>query len=244
MKASKTRGKKGGPKGKKAEPPAKMGIESKARASQHSMTPKGVLENKGEVKPKATATVSGIGAAEALSFLKETKGQVTWTAKEMASTLRIGDKQAEQALPVLQVQGYVRPAPRGEWLTTPEGEAVAGAKNPRYTRASVERAIAALKERMKEMNRDAAAEYKVTQAVAFGDFLSERPQVQAADVGVQLERRRSGHPGSTRESAPVESAVEQAAQKNVLQKLRARTALLNLHPYEEWMSRRSHREIL
>jgi len=197
-------------------------------------------------KRKINGNASGprIGASEALSFLKETKGQVSWTIREMASTLKIGAKEAADAIAVLQIQGYVRPAAGSDWLTTPEGEAVAGAKSPRYARASVEQALDALKARMDDMNRHATQEYQVTNAVAFGDFLSERPQVQAADVGVQLAPRKGGYRKLNPDVEAVDSAVEQATQRRVLQKLRARTALLNLRPYEEWMSHRSHRKIV
>lgn len=232
MTASKTHAKEKSAAGKKtvARKPAR--VEMSAAVSD------------AEKETSGNASAPGrIGAAEALSFLKETKGQVSWTTKEMASTLNIGTKEAADAVAVLQIQGYVRPAAGGEWMTTPEGEAVAGAKSPRYARASVEQAIAALRARMQEMNRDAAAEYKVTKAVAFGDFLSERPQVQAADVGVKLTKRKTAIERSAG-SEGVESAVEQASQKKVLQKLRARTATLNLHPHEEWMSHRSHRKIV
>ena len=238
MTANKTRAKKKIPLDKKTAA-RKPRVEMSAGASGKQTS----AREGAEKETGGNASAPGrIGAAEALSFLKETKGEVSWTTKEMASTLNIATKEAADALAVLQIQGYVRPV-AGEWMTTPEGEAVAGAKSPRYARASVEQAIAALRARMEEMNRDTAAEYKVTKAVAFGDFLSERPQVQAADVGVKLTKRKTATERSAG-SEGVESAVEQASQKKVLQKLRARTAMLNLHPHEEWMGHRSHRKIV
>jgi len=189
-----------------------------------------------------TTAMAEIGAAEALSFLKETKGEVSWTAKEMAQTLRISAKEAEQALALLQMQGYVKASGK-EWLTTPAGEAVTGAKPPRFARESVEQALAALKQRISEFNRDSTEEFKVTEAVAFGDVLSGRAQVQAADVGVQLTRRKSERRTQDVDTT-TSSAVEQAAQSATLRKLRGRTALLHLRPYEPWMSHRLHRKIL
>jgi len=47
-------------------------------------------------------------------------------------------------LQVLEAQGYVQRARgTGEWMTTPAGESVAGAKPPRFARESVEQAVAA-----------------------------------------------------------------------------------------------------
>ena len=185
-----------------------------------------------------------IPAAEAMSFLKETKGEVSWTPREMAETLKLTAKEAEQVLPVLQMQGYVKPAPSSkEWITTPEGEAVSGAKSPRFTRESVKKALAALQRRIEEMNRDRGAELTVTTAVAFGDFMSARPQVQAAEVGIELQhrQRRAAHDADV---PAHDSAVQQKLERAVLRKLRARTALLNLRPYEPWMSHRFHRTLL
>ena len=201
------------------------------------------MESTPKAANRATGVTPGIGAAEALSFLKETKGEVSWTAKEMAQRLDISTKEAAQALSLLQMQGYVK-ASGSEWLTTPAGEAVSGAKPPRFARESMEQALTALKERIAEFNRDGTEEFKVAGAVAFGDFLSGRAQVQAADVGVKLTRRKGERQRGDAEAASPESAVAQAAQSAVLRKLRGRTALLHLRPYETWMSHRLHRKIV
>lgn len=202
-----------------------------------------------------------VPAAEALSFLKDTKGALNWTTRDLAETLRIGPKEAEQILAVLEIQGYVKPlhGEKGVWLTTPAGEAVCGSKAPRFSRASVENALSALSERIAVFNRAAAGkrgsarnkseapsedtkqEFRVSEAVAFGDFLggfsADRARVQAADVGIQLVRREpAGHDPN--------SAVEQAARRAVIKQLRGGSALLNLRPYEKWMSHRAHRKLL
>ena len=65
------------------------------------------------------------------------------------------------------------------------------AKAPRFARESVEQAVESLKERIKEINNEVKGVFKITEAVAFGDFLlSELPRVQPADVGIGLARRR------------------------------------------------------
>src|SRR5258708_11077044 len=120
-----------------------------------------------------------IPAEAALSFLKDTKGTLTWTARDLADTLKINHPEAEQVLAFLQAQGYVQPARRGEvaqqrepsrstndWITTQAGETVSGAKPPRFTRESVEQALAALKHRIKQNNKDPQAPFRITDAVA------------------------------------------------------------------------------
>jgi len=183
-----------------------------------------------------------ITAAEALSFLKETKGVVSWTSRDLAETLHLAVKEADQVLAVLELQGYVKPATgKTEWMTTPAGEVVAGSKAPRFSKESVAEALQGLRGRIAALNKDKQAEFRVTAAVAFGDFLggvrSESARVQAADVGVALLRREP-------EGRDPNSVPEQGAQRAVLRQLRARSAMLHLRPFEPWMKHRSHRDLL
>jgi hypothetical protein len=179
-------------------------------------------------------------AAEAtLSFLKDTKGALTWSTKELAEVLKIPGREAEQVIEFLVAQGYAQRARgSGEWLTTPAGEAVSGAKPPRFTRESVEHAVDALTKRIKEVNKDTKAAFKVNDAIAFGDFLrKDRARVQAADVGVELARR--GEP-----EGQLRSASDAKEERVFLRQLSGKTALLQVRPYAEWMSKRSHRKLL
>ena len=178
-------------------------------------------------------------AAAVLSFLKDTKGLLTWTTHDLARALNVSIKEAEQILPVMELQGYVKPSgsSRTEWLTTPAGEVVSASKPPHFSRATVEKTLANLADRIQVFNKDVKSPFKATRAVAFGDFLSGRPQVQAADVGIELTRRRP-------EPNAILSASQQSLQRKLLQQLKAKTPLVNLRPHEEWMSRRSHRDLL
>jgi hypothetical protein len=181
----------------------------------------------------AKSGVPGISAEVALSFLKDTKGVVSWTIGELVGVLKIGNREAEQVVALLEAQGYVARAEKGAWLTTAAGESVAGAKTPRFSRESVGEAVESLKERIKEVNKDKNARFKIAQAVAFGDFLlTGRAKVQAADVGIRLAAR-----GATGE---LKSASDAKAENKFLRELRGKAQMLNLRPYAEWMSKRSH----
>jgi hypothetical protein len=134
-----------------------------------------------------------ISAAELLSFLKETRAIHTWTEKDLAQTLNLSSPQAKNAIAVLQLEGYIEPAGSTEkWRITEQGELVSGAKPPRFTRHSVENAVAALRDRIKAVNEDRNAPYRITEAVAFGDFLGERARVQAGKVGIRLVPKAEG----------------------------------------------------
>jgi hypothetical protein len=180
-----------------------------------------------------------VPAEAALSFLKDTKGALTWSAGALAETLKTSRREAALVIALLAAQGYVqRASGTDDWMTTPAGESVSGAKSPRFTRENVERAVESLKERIKQVNKDAKAAFQITDAVAFGDFLLiDRTRVQAADVGIGLTRR-----GET--ANEVRSASSAEAERNFLRELRGKTALLHIRPYAEWMSKRSHRNLL
>jgi hypothetical protein len=189
--------------------------------------------------PKAT-----IPAEAALSFLRDTKGLLSWPLRELSHTLNISREEAEHVVALLQIQGYVRPKSheKGEWITTPSGETVAGAKPPRFDRETVEAALTSLIRRIEDTNNDHAAKFKITRAVAFGDFLAkDRARVQAAEVGIELARK-------TRELPPEEinvlhSAVEAREEQNFLRQLRGRSALVNLRNYSKWMGSRTHQKL-
>ena len=178
-----------------------------------------------------------IPAAAALSFLRETRGVSTWTLRDMANSLKISPADAERVIGVLELQGYVKPAEADEWMTTLSGEAVSGSKAPRYTPERMEQALSSIRNRIAEINHDPRARYKVVEAVAFGDFLSNRTRVQASEVGVQLAPR-----------GPVEGASNSAndrnAQREVLKRLQSGNSVVHIKPYETWMSARTHRSLM
>jgi hypothetical protein len=122
-------------------------------------------------------------------------------------------------------------------MTTPAGESLSGAKAPRFTRPGVEEAIAAVKERIKRVNQDPNSTYRITEAVAFGDFLLKgRVRVQAAEVGIQLERRGQAN------EPPTAASVH--AQQEFLRQLRGKRTLVFTRPYTGWMRKRSHLVLL
>jgi len=178
-----------------------------------------------------------IPAEAALSFLKDTKGTVTWSVRDLADTLKISRRDAERVVALLAAQGYIHPE-KNEWMTTPAGESVSDAKAPRFSRERVEQAVESLRERIKEVNKDSKVAFRTTVAVAFGDFLlKNHTRVQAADVGIGLVQR-GGVSGEPR------SALSAKAEGQFLRRLRGTTALLHIRTYADWMSKRSHLNLL
>jgi len=186
-------------------------------------------------KSTATGRSDTVPIAAVMSFLKETRGLLTWTLKDLQKSLLITALQAHDVVTALELQGYVKPSEDDphEWVTTLNGEAVSGSKNPRFARENVEKALNSLRERIHNSNNDSSSPYTVTEAVAFGDFLEARAQVQAADVGIRLVARQSKSGGK-----------ESVRKREFLKRFRARDVKMNLLPYETWMSGRSHRSLL
>ena len=179
----------------------------------------------------------GLAAAELMSFLKEAGSTRTWTEKELAAALKVPLSQAKDATTILQLQGYIEPIGNtGKWRVSEQGELVSGTKPPRFTPKSVRDAIADLRDRIKAANDDPNAAYRITEAVAFGDFLGDSARVQAAEVGIRL-LPKSDIPA-------IASAKQHAAELEFLKQLRGKTALLHVVPYEGWMSSRSHVRLL
>ena len=87
-------------------------------------------------------------------------------------------------------------------------------------------------------NADRKLPFRISNAVAFGDFLvKDRARVQAANVGVGLAKR-----GNT--EGDLRSASDAKAEGAFLRDLRGKTALLNIKPYADWMKKRSHLDLL
>jgi DNA-binding MarR family transcriptional regulator len=179
-----------------------------------------------------------VPAAAVMSFLKDTRGSLTWTSRDLAETLGIAIAEATKVLVIMEMQGYVKPTQGGkDWLTTSAGETVSASKLPHFTRERIDAALAALKQRIAAARKDFKSPFEISAAVAFGDFLSDRPRVQAPDVGIEFARRKSDHTARG-------SATENKERLAFLKQLRGKNTPLNLQPYQEWMSKRSHLKLL
>jgi hypothetical protein len=187
--------------------------------------------------PKKTklGRMPAVSIAVALSFLKETKGALTWTAQEFARGVGITVAEAGPALAVLQMQGYVKPGTgKNEWMTSVDGAVVSGAAAPRFSVEAVQKALENLRGRITAGNKDAKAEFRVSRAIAFGDFMTDRAQVQAADVGIELARR----------GARAALRISKVDERAFLKTLRAGKQMIRLIPFEPWMRERAHRRLL
>jgi hypothetical protein len=182
-----------------------------------------------DAKP-SLGSMPNIPVAAVFSFLKDKRGALSWTLRDLTQTLNISEADARRVLTILKLQGYVSETSDKELLTTACGEIVSGSKPPRFTRERVDGAVSELFDRIAANNSDRYADFKIAQAVAFGDFLSGRANCQAADVGIELTPRE---PASGRDQS-----------NNFLKQLRGKSQFLNIKPFAPWMNKRSHRRLL
>jgi hypothetical protein len=182
-----------------------------------------------DAKP-SLGSMPNIPVAAVFSFLKDQRGALSWTVRDLAQTLNISEQEARRVLTILKLQGYVSETGDNELLTTASGEIVSGSKPPRFTSERVDGAVSELFGRIAANNGDRHADFKITRVVAFGDFLSARGNCQAADVGIEL--------------TPRESASGRDQANYFLKQLRAKSQFLNIKHFEPWMSKRSHRRLL
>jgi hypothetical protein len=209
-----------------------------AKGSRKSGLPQSTRQSIHQAAPaEPPGLMPSISAAAIYSFLKDTRGAVTWTVGDLQKTLKVSASNAARILAILAMQGYVQRKANGEeWLTTSSGETVSGSKFPRFSREAVEKALSTLANRIAAVNRDRRTEFKISKAVAFGDFLSGRSQVQAADVGVELRRRDA--------SSKEEEEDTESKKRQVLKELLRNSRQLHILPYLEWMSERSHQSLI
>jgi hypothetical protein len=188
-----------------------------------------------EAPRQSAPQMHAIAPAAVWSFLKETRGDLSWTTERMIRTLKISAVEAANALAVLNLQGFIQPGgEEAEWITTPAGEEISGSKMARYTREKVDRALAEFAVRLKEANKDSKSAYKVKQVVAFGDFLSKQVRVQAPDVGVEVAERKQQNNHADIPNSELEV---------FLKILKGKSSVLNVRRYESWMSERVHRKL-
>jgi hypothetical protein len=226
------------------EQPKREKMKKRVPTSPPVETAKNTPPPKSSSPARSSAMRMSVPAEAALSFLRDTKGSLSWSLRDLSHTLNVSREEAERVVALLEIQGYVQADAHksGEWITTPSGETVSGAKPPRFDRETIEAGLTSLQQRIQDANQDRAAKFQITRAVAFGDFLAkDRVRVQTADVGIQLSRKDQER--NSKEIVSLHSAVDAREEQTFLRQLRGRTALVSLKPYSEWMGKRTHQKL-
>jgi hypothetical protein len=183
--------------------------------------------------------IPDVPAPALLSFIKQMSAEPFWDAKHLADICRVKPADVPQITATLEMLGYAEPVPGKKDIcrNTQSGNTVSGAKPPRFNRGRVLEALEELRTRAERMNADPASPFRVTELIAFGDFLDEHPKVQAADVGVGLSPKQS-------DQVMPATAAEHKREEHVLADLKAKSPMLHLQLIEDWMRKRSHQDMI
>ena len=176
-----------------------------------------------------------IHAEAVLAFVRKASIEPTWDLAYLSRELGLSAAEARQVVAVLAAMGYVERAdsPKERWRTTEQGDVAAGAKPPRVRRATAEKALATVVDRIAAANAS-GEELPIARAITFGQYLSDHDLIQAVDIGIEF----------TGTTAPQgETAVTHRTREARLRELKARSSALAIHEFAPWMERLRHEQI-
>jgi predicted nucleotidyltransferase/predicted RNA binding protein YcfA (HicA-like mRNA interferase family) len=140
--------------------------------------------------------IAGVGIVAVRDFLRATLDS-GFTGEYLAERLELSEDHADRLLKELRDRGLVAQHQRGShtfWETTQDGTtlALASAAKP-VRRATAERHLAALLDRVRQINADPDLLYWVTRVVLFGSLLDpDRTAVNDVDVAIEVTPRLAG----------------------------------------------------
>jgi hypothetical protein len=146
-------------------------------------------------RTSAPELVTTTAPAAVLAFLKQAALEPTWNTSYVARVLGVNAETSKRIAAELAAVGYAEPveSKRDTFRNTEAGDVVAGAKEPRLTRATADRAVQDFLNRINEVNADESSPVvRVTKAVAFGGYTTEHQRIQDVEIAVTLEAKRHG----------------------------------------------------
>lgn len=141
--------------------------------------------------------IAGLPAINLREFFRKFTRDTT-TATYASHCLGIGVKRAKNLLIQLESEGYLESENTNygkkkavHWQLTPKGFGLANASAARpIKRATAERLLSGLLERVEEVNESPDYLYKVVEVILFGSYLDpDRMTLSDLDIAVKLERK-------------------------------------------------------
>lgn len=144
---------------------------------------------------RSTDTLLGFPILELRRLMRRLGARDVLDVETVRRILSISRPAAKRLVTALDRAGYVEtaesPVPGSPcWRLTAQGGALAmaSAASP-IRRATADRALAALLDRIDAVNADKGLRYRVAEAVVFGSYLGDEPTLGDVDVGIRLESR-------------------------------------------------------
>lgn len=128
-----------------------------------------------------------IPADAVLAFVKQASIEPTWDVTCTSRELGLSAADARQVIAALAAMGYVErtEGQKERWRTTEQGDTAADAKPPRVHRATAEKAVAELINRIEAVNAS-GGQPRISRAITFGKYLSDHDPIQAADIAIEF----------------------------------------------------------
>jgi hypothetical protein len=213
------------------------------------------------MRPKegAPTPAPSLPAAAILTFLRQSADREAWTAADLARMLGVSPTEAEQAIAIMAVAGYIEPVakPSGVWRNTVVGNTVAGVPRAKpVARKTAEKNLEAFVGRVREVNADPRFLYRVEQAVVFGPSAITNEPVRTIDVALRLMPKEPDQPQHDRLVLDRAAEAERkgkhfssyasrlrSGEDEVRTFLKARVRSIVLHDLADWMLREPHRVV-
>lgn len=175
-------------------------------------------------RPSAPEIATTTSPAAVLSFLKQSAQVPAWTTGYLARVLGLSRDAAQRVAHELAAVGYIEPVSgkRDTWRNTEAGDTVAGAKEPRLTRATADKAVREFLDRINQVNSDDRFPVRATKAIAFGGYTTKHERIQDVEVAVALEPKRG-------------SSITPEQERETLTFLKGRGRALKLVRLSGWM---------
>jgi predicted nucleotidyltransferase len=137
------------------------------------------------IDPKAT--ISGWPTLSLREVLRRLRGRISWSLPDLETAADLPAGKGRALAQVLRAEGLVGRSGHGVWTLTQAGVTFSAATAAKpVTRATAERALAQLLDRVKRVDQDPYFLAKVTRLVLFGSML--KPEVQRlSDVDLAVE---------------------------------------------------------
>jgi predicted nucleotidyltransferase len=142
------------------------------------------------------ATLGGYATLRLRTLVRKLNNRLYWDLRTIETIFGVGPSEAQNLVKVLEDAGLAK-LRRGSgpksWTTTELAQSFAAASAAKpITRATADRAMASLSERIERVNRDRYFLARVTRVIIFGSYL--RPEVDRlgdVDVAVEVEPKEA-----------------------------------------------------
>jgi hypothetical protein len=189
---------------------------------------RGAKRHRPRTEPARTAEAP-LSAQAVRQFLVQSAELEGWDTVYVREILGVNAETAGEVVSALELAGYIEAEGRNRWRNTEQGNRAAGVTAaPPVKRATLQKNLDALLERIARVNSEDRFSFRVEEAVLFGPFLTSKAErVKNVAVAVRLRPKRP----------------DAGSDAEVRAFLKGRSRSIALFPLEDWVLRQPHRVV-